>query len=90
MTPEEKRLKEAFEAAQKKEDELRERISKCYLKYEPKHCPFCGAGSGKLFINHYHGKCFWISCEPSDGGCGATGPECGSPERACEAWNERS
>lgn len=93
MNPEEteyKRLQEAFEAAQKREDELRERISKCYLKYEMINCPFCGAGSGKLFINHYRGTTFWISCETSDFGCGATGPECGSPEEACEAWNRRS
>lgn len=89
MEPSE-RLKEAFEAAQRREDELRERISKCYLKYEPKPCPFCGAGSGKLFIHHEHGRWFWISCEPSDYGCGATGPECDSPEEACEAWNRRS
>lgn len=89
MTPIEK-LNEAFADAKKRQDELNERISKCYLKYEPKPCPFCGAGSGKLFINHYHGISFWISCERSDFGCGANGPECGSPEEAIEAWNKRS
>lgn len=98
MTPEEmcnivnQKMKEAFEAAQKREEELSKRISRCYLIYGDimKPCPFCGSGSGKLFIHHYRGESFWISCNTSDYGCGASGPECGSPEEACEAWNNRN
>lgn len=86
------KLKEAHEASKKREEEISKRISKCYIEYfdNIKPCPFCGSGSGRLFISHHNYEAFWISCEPSDYGCGATGPESDSPDGACEEWNRRS
>lgn len=84
------KMKEAIEAAQKREEELSQRLSRCYIEYGDKMnpCPFCGSGSGRLFIHHQDGF-FWVSCDTSDYGCGATGPESDSPEGACEEWNRR-
>lgn len=76
---------------EKKEKELSDRISKFHLSEEWKkvrNCPFCGNGKKSLFLNGNNaGSCFWISCDTSDFGCGATGPEAATPEEAAAAWN---
>lgn len=84
------KMKEAQAAYDEKEKHYSKRVSKCYLEYKLKKCPFCGCGSGTLFIHHNNFESFWICCAESDYGCGATGPEHLTPEGACEAWNERS
>ena len=86
------KMKEAEAAYNEKAKAYDIRVRRCYLDYfdSIKPCPFCGCGSGTLFIHHNNYECFWIACCESDFGCGATGPEYPTPEGACEAWNERS
>lgn len=78
---------------EKKEKELHDRISKFYLSdtwKKVRNCPFCGNGKKSLFLNcdgNHTGSVFWISCETSDFGCGATGPVAATPEEAAAAWN---
>lgn len=75
----------------KKEKELHDIISKFYLSGDWKkmrNCPFCGNGKKSLFMaSDRFGSSFWIACETSDYGCGATGPEASTPEEAAKLWN---
>lgn len=48
-----------------------------------KPCPFCGTGA--VMLNGYSDE-HWVSCF---GGCGAIGPDGGSPDAAVKAWNTR-
>lgn len=76
---------------EKKEKELHDKISKFYLSdtwKKVRNCPFCGNGKKSLFLNGNRvGSLFWISCDTSDFGCGATGPEAATPEEAAKLWN---
>jgi len=78
---------------EKREKEMRDKISKFYLSEaweKVRNCPFCGNGKKSLFLNgdgNHTGSVFWISCDTSDFGCGATGPEAATPEEAAAAWN---
>ena len=54
-------------------------------------CPFCGNGTKSLFLNICDdGKGWYISCEMSDYGCGATGPIGGPITDAVNYWNGKT
>lgn len=78
---------------EKRKKEMRDKISKFYLSEtwkKVRNCPFCGNGKKSLFLNcdgFLSESVFWISCDTSDYGCGATGPEAATPEDAADAWN---
>lgn len=76
---------------EKREKEMRDKISKFYLSdtwKNVRNCPFCGNGKKSLFmVSDDFGSAFWIACETSDFGCGATGPVAATPEEAAKLWN---
>ncbi len=59
-----------------------------------RRCPFCGSGEARLFILPFSGDYdspwgWFVSCETSDYGCGASGPVRLTKDEAVEAWNTR-
>ena len=54
-----------------------------------KPCPFCG-GIGTLFVVTDEIGYVFVTCAPSDNGCGATGPGGITEEEAIKAWNRRA
>lgn len=59
-----------------------------------RRCPFCGSGEARLFILPFSGDYdnpsgWYVGCETSDYGCGASGPIEWTKEAAVEAWNNR-
>lgn len=54
-----------------------------------KPCPFCG-GIGTLFVETDEIGYVFVTCAPSDNGCGAAGPAEITKEEAIEAWNRRT
>ena len=55
---------------------------------ELKPCPFCGR-RGSLFIETDEIGWVFVHCNPSDWGCGTTGPAAVDKEDAIEKWNKR-
>lgn len=58
------------------------------MENELKPCPFCGR-IGTLFVETDEIGYVFVTCAPSDNGCGATGPAEITEEGAIEAWNRR-
>lgn len=54
-----------------------------------KPCPFCGSKQNRLFVERDEVGWFFVSCAPSDNGCGASGPGAIYEKEAIEAWNRR-
>ncbi len=58
-------------------------------------CPFCGSTARRLFVVPFSGDYdkpdgWYVCCEPSDYGCGATGPAMSTQHDAIEEWNKRA
>ena len=70
-----------------KEGEGMESIVRMFAKIKP--CPFCGKVKTLTLEIEEDPTCFYVFCDPSEGGCGSSGGACIRMDAAIDAWNER-